>query len=41
LAPEWLTANVRPSGPPPDSESLSLDLARLDLSSGLRSNRIA
>jgi hypothetical protein len=41
LAPEWLTANVRPGGPPPDSESLSLDLARLDLSCGLRSNRIA
>jgi hypothetical protein len=30
--PEWLTANVRPGGPPPDSESLSLDLALLDLS---------
>ena len=30
--PEWLTANARPSGPPPDSESLNLDLARLDLS---------
>ena len=30
--PEWLTANVRPGGPPPDSESLDLDLARLDLS---------
>ena len=31
-APEWLTANVRPGGVPPDSESLNLDLARLDLS---------
>jgi hypothetical protein len=31
--PEWLTANVRPRGAPPDSESLTLDLARLDLSS--------
>jgi hypothetical protein len=30
--PEWLTANVRPGGPPPGSESLNLDLARLDLS---------
>jgi hypothetical protein len=30
--PEWLTANVRPGGAPPDSESLTLDLARLDLS---------
>lgn len=30
--PEWLTANVRPGGPPPDGESLNLDLARLDLS---------
>lgn len=30
--PRWLTANARPSGPPPDGESLSLDLARLDLS---------
>ena len=30
--PEWLTANVRPGGAPPDSESLNLDLARLDLS---------
>ena len=30
--PEWLTANVRPGGPPPDAESLNLDLARLDLS---------
>jgi len=29
--PQWLTANVRPGGPPPDSESLHLDLARLDL----------
>jgi hypothetical protein len=29
-APEWLTATVRPGGPPPESESLSLDLARLD-----------
>ena len=29
--PEWLTGNVRPSGPPPDSESLNLDLERLDL----------
>jgi hypothetical protein len=32
--PEWLTANVRPGGPPPDSESLNLDLARLDLLRG-------
>src|SRR5262249_11284101 len=31
-APQWLTANVRPGGAPPDSENLSLDLARLDLS---------
>jgi hypothetical protein len=30
--PEWLTGNVRPGGPPPDSQSLNLDLARLDLS---------
>ena len=30
--PEWLTANVRPGGPPPDRESLNLDLARLGLS---------
>jgi hypothetical protein len=30
--PPWLTANARPGGPPPDGESLSLDLARLDLS---------
>jgi hypothetical protein len=30
--PEWLTANVRPGGPPPYGESLNLDLARLDLS---------
>jgi hypothetical protein len=30
--PQWLTANVRPGGPPPDSQSLNLDLARLDLS---------
>jgi hypothetical protein len=30
--PQWLTANVRPSGPPPDSARLNLDLARLDLS---------
>ena len=30
--PEWLTANERLSGPPPDSASLNLDLARLDLS---------
>jgi hypothetical protein len=30
--PEWLTGNVRPSGPPPDSQSLNLDLERLDLS---------
>jgi hypothetical protein len=30
--PQWLTANVRPGGPPPDSESLNLDLARLNLS---------
>jgi hypothetical protein len=31
--PQWLTANVRPGGPPPDSQSLNLDLARLDLPS--------
>jgi hypothetical protein len=31
--PEWLTANTRPGGAPPDTESLTLDLARLDLSS--------
>jgi hypothetical protein len=30
--PQWLTANARPGGPPPDSESLNLDLARLNLS---------
>jgi hypothetical protein len=30
--PQWLTANVRPGGAPPDRESLNLDLARLDLS---------
>lgn len=30
--PQWLTANVRPGGAPPDGASLSLDLARLDLS---------
>ena len=30
--PQWLTANVRPGGAPPDSENLNLDLARLDLS---------
>jgi hypothetical protein len=30
--PQWVTANVRPGGPPPDSESLNLDLARLNLS---------
>jgi hypothetical protein len=30
--PEWLTANVRYGGPPPDNDSLNLDLARLDLS---------
>jgi hypothetical protein len=30
--PQWLTANVRPGGAPPDGESLNLDLARLDLS---------
>lgn len=29
--PEWLTGNVLPAGAPPDSESLNLDLARLDL----------
>ena len=31
-APGWLTANRRPGGPPPDDESLDLDLARLNLS---------
>jgi hypothetical protein len=30
--PEWLTANLRPRGAPPDSEARTLDLARLDLS---------
>jgi hypothetical protein len=30
-APQWVTANLRPAEAPPDSESLSLDLARLDL----------
>ena len=30
--PEWLTANVRPGGAPPDGKSLNLELARLDLS---------
>ena len=30
--PQWLTANVRPGGAPPDSENLNLDLARLDVS---------
>jgi len=30
--PQWLIANVRPGGPPPDSQSLNLDLGRLDLS---------
>jgi hypothetical protein len=35
--PEWLNANVRPGGPPPDGESLNLDLASLDLSG--RGNR--
>jgi hypothetical protein len=35
--PEWLTANVRPAGAPPDSETLNLDLARLDLACGDRS----
>jgi hypothetical protein len=30
--PQWLIANVRPGGAPPDDESLNLDLARLDLS---------
>jgi len=29
--PEWVTANVRPGGGPPDGEGLSLDLARLNL----------
>ena len=29
---QWLTANVRPGGAPPDSENLNLDLARLDVS---------
>jgi hypothetical protein len=29
--PEWLTSNARLGGPPPDGESLDLDLARLDL----------
>src|SRR5262249_35002194 len=28
--PQWLTANARPGGPPPDNASLTLDLARLD-----------
>jgi len=31
--PQWLTANARPGGPPPDNASLTLDLARLDLPS--------
>jgi hypothetical protein len=31
--PQWVTANVRPGGAPPDTESLNLDLARLDLGS--------
>lgn len=30
--PQWLTANVRPGGAPPDDENLNLDLTRLDLS---------
>lgn len=34
--PRWLAANVRPGGPPPDGESLDLDLARLDLSGPVR-----
>jgi len=29
--PEWVTANVRPGGGPPDGEGVSLDLARLNL----------
>jgi len=35
--PEWLAKNARLGGPPPDDESLNLDLARLDLS--CRGNR--
>ena len=30
--PQWLTANVRLGGAPPDDENLNLDLTRLDLS---------
>jgi hypothetical protein len=40
-APQWLIANVRPGGPPPDSQSLNLDLGRLDLSCRGDQNRTA